>query len=127
MVRSTYYLDEEPMRFGAILILLIAANIASGQVSTVNRSPNLTYWATGAGSEAVLFPSDSKKGVQPEARHCAHIVISEVPGIDPKIMKSTRKFSSNMPMLQVPPPCYQDSARNHDSSRLSCNFESRCR
>jgi hypothetical protein len=120
------YFDEESMRFGAIF-LLFAASIASGQVSTVNRSPNLRHWATGAGSEGVLFPLDSKKGAQPEARHCAHIVISEVPGTDPKIMKSTPKFSSNMAMLQVPPPCYQDSARNHDWGRLSCDSENRCR
>jgi hypothetical protein len=37
-------------------------------------------------------------------------VISEAPGIDPDMVKKIpRKFGDNMPMLQVPQPCHQDS------------------
>jgi len=107
------------MRFRSILILLFAASIAYPQVSG-DRSPNLGHEATGAGFDGVLLRNKA-------ARHCAHIVISEVPGIDTKILKSIGKFSSNMPMLQVPPPCYQDSARDQPLSRLSCDFENKCR
>ena len=107
------------MRLRSILILLFAANIANPQVSD-DRSSNLGHVATGAGFDGVLLRDKA-------ARHCAHIVISEVAAIDPKILKSIGKFSSNMPMLQVPPPCYQDSARDQRLSRLSCDFENKCR
>jgi hypothetical protein len=44
------------------------------------------------------------------AKGCAHILILNVAGIDPKMTEDTaKKFHSNMPILQVLPPCSRDS------------------
>jgi|KBSMisStaDraftv2_1062788.scaffolds.fasta_scaffold00799_13 hypothetical protein len=87
------------MRSGSILLLSLLA-IAGGEPSHGVRSP--------------LSPRFHKQGRQEthsEPRKCAHIVIWELSGSDPRIVKQLSKgFRSNMPILPVPPPCLQDSA-----------------
>jgi len=86
------------MRSGSILLLSLLA-IAGGEPSHGVRSP--------------LSPRFHKQGRQEthsEPRKCAHIVIWELSGSDPQIVKRvTKKFSGNMPILPAPPPCIQDS------------------
>ncbi len=94
------------MRYGSILPVLLAASMSSPQLSELPSNVKHVP-ATGR-----FFAQDheTRNERQPEARHCAHIVISEAPGIDPDMVKKIpRKFGDNMPMLQVPPPCQQDS------------------
>ena len=95
------------MRSIWLVLILLACDVPSAQLSRRERSTNLAV----AGTRSVLFPSDGKPGVQRAAGKCAHIVISEVAKIDPKMIKGTREFPSKMPILRVPPPCYQDSKR----------------
>jgi hypothetical protein len=88
------------MRSGLILFLLFIATNSGGW--DFDSYPH---------SFRELFHKDSIHETHSEPRKCAHIVILELSGGDPNIVKPTaKKFSSNMPILKVPPPCFQDSA-----------------
>lgn len=96
---------EENMRpTSLVLFFLFTANMGTAQREVLQA---------GAHSRDVLFRIDSTTSAQLKMRKCAHIVIYEVPGIDPKLMKTIPgDFTSSMPVLHVPPPCYQDSISN---------------
>jgi hypothetical protein len=91
------------MRFGAILPVLLTV------MSSPQASDLPSHIKTGPAT-AKLFaqgrqgrPTNSQ---QPETKHCAYIVISEAPGIDPEMIKKIpKRLADNMPMLKVPPPC----------------------
>jgi len=94
------------MRYGSILLVLLAAIVSSPQLSEL---PSNVQHVPATGR---FFAQDheTRHERQPKARHCAYIAISEAPGIDPDMVKKIpAKFGDNMPMLQVPPPCHQDS------------------
>jgi len=88
------------MRSGSILFLLFLATTGGGR--DFDRYPR---------SLRELFRKDSIPESHFEPRKCAHIVILELWGGDPNIVKPpAKKFTSNMSILKVPPPCFQDSA-----------------
>jgi hypothetical protein len=91
------------MRPGSILLLSFVSVVGPG---SCDRYPSsLPDW----------FHKDRMHETHFEPKKCAHIVIWELSGSDPNIAKPpTKKFSSNMPILPVPPPCIQDSATRKD-------------
>lgn len=98
------------MRFGAILPVLLTV-MSSPQASDL-PSHGKTAPSTGR-----LFAQGHQgratNSQQPETKHCAYIVISEVAGNDPDMIKKIpKRLADNMPMLKVPPPCDQGRRAN---------------
>ena len=99
------------MRPISLVLIFLAPNIHSDQPSRRDRSATLVRQAD---AHSVLLLTNSQTvGIQHGIKTCAHIVISPIANADPKMVKgSPNNFSSNMPVLRVPPPCDQDSKRN---------------
>jgi len=84
------------MRSGSILLLSLVAFAGGGP----SGCRSLQDWVR----------KDPMRETHSAPRKCAHIVIWELSGSDPQIVKRvTKKFSGNMPILPAPPPCIQDS------------------
>lgn len=77
------------------------------------------------GSSAQMNPVLPEGGTVPfgirarfQAKRCAHIVVSEAPDTDPKMVEPiARTFHSNMPRLQGSPVCCGDSGGRQDALR----------
>jgi len=95
-------LKRKEMRSGSILLLSLVTFFGGGP-SDYYRS--LQDWTR----------KDPMHETHSAPRKCAHMVIWELSGSDPHIVqRTTKKFSSNMPILPVPPPCMQDSVARKD-------------
>ncbi len=103
---DTKILEPRETETQTILLRLSTRN-DSNQSTAILDSP---FIQQDEGSEAWVIPTHRK------AERCAHIVLSEVPEIDPKMVEEIpRTFSSNMPTLQGLRPCSCDL---HSESNL---------
>ena len=90
------------MRIASILLISFVALVARVSDGDSRQLPSRNP-----------FSKDSWRTQSP-LRKCAHMVILDLSGSDPKIVKPTsERFRSTMPVLLVPPPCAEDSARSH--------------
>lgn len=92
---------ERPRETETQTILLRLGNRNdSNQSTAILDNPSIQ---PDVGSDAWVIPTQRK------VERCAHIVISEAPEIDPKMVEEIpRTFSSNMPTLQGVRPCCRD-------------------